>query len=77
MENNKKNMKKLKNIYVWKVVVNKGTPTQREIYHDYFCEAQSKFNYLSGDIKLNARLEKCGLLFSLKYRLNKYFKLDY
>ena len=70
-------MKKLKNIYIWKVVVNKGTPMQREIYHDTFGEAESQFKYLSGNTKLNAKLEKCGLLFSLKYRLNKYFKLDY
>lgn len=70
-------IKKFNGIYVFKVVVNSWGATQSFIYHDSYFEAFSQCMYFIETLRIKASVQRCSLWFSLKYRLNKYFKLDF
>lgn len=72
-------IKKFKSLYVWRVVVNKGkgSDLQSITYHDSYADAYSRYSCLENEYKVKSILERCSLCFSLNYRLNKYFKLDF
>lgn len=72
-------IKKFNGIYVWNVVVNKGKGSDLQFisYHDSYADAYSRYSCLENEYKIKSILERCSLWFSLKYRLNKYFKLDF
>jgi hypothetical protein len=70
-------IKKFNEIYVWRVIVNKKNDNKFTSYHDSYADAYSRYFLLENDFKVNSNLERCSLWFSLNYRLNKYFKLDF
>lgn len=72
-------IKKFKSIYVWRVVVNKGKGSDLQFtsYHNSYADAYSRYYCLENEYKVKSILERCSLWFSLNYRLNEYFKLDF